>query len=436
LTEEATVVATLIRSRWISSFDGMSRRDRQGCDYDAYLPDPLAGWDLALPADLVADLTDAEAAIRRLNSSTPSHVSLEGLARFLLRAESVASSKIEGLEAGPRRLLDAEVVLAHGGHPADRIAVEVLANVAAMEAAVELGSSADTITLDDFLGIHRILIERSATPGIGGVVRTVQNWIGGSSYNPCSASFVPPPPETLDALLCDLLAYVNDDHHPALVQAAIAHAQFETIHPFADGNGRAGRALIHVILRRRGLAPRFVPPISLVLATWARDYIAGLTAFRHVGAPGRHERSTGGTWLRTFATAAHRSCNDAEAYAAKIDALDARWRERLGRVRANSAVALLLDLLPGVPVLTVDSAARLIGRSEMRTGEAVNRLQAAGILRQRNVGRQRYRVFEAADVVDLFTGLERALASSTGDTTTAPPTRRVPRRAQSAGDGV
>jgi hypothetical protein len=149
-------------------------------------------------------------------------------------------------------------VLAQGGDAADRIAVEVLANVAAMEAAVELGSSTDTITLDDLLGIHRTLMERSSMPHIGGVVRTMQNWIGGSSYNPCSAVFVPPPPDTVDALLHDLLDYVNGDDHPALVQAAIAHAQFETIHPFADGNGRTGRALIHVILRRRGLAPRFV----------------------------------------------------------------------------------------------------------------------------------------------------------------------------------
>jgi Fic family protein len=430
-------MATLIRSRWTSSFEGMSRRDRQGCEYGAYLPDPLTGWELALPADLVADLSDAEAAIRRLNATGGSHVSPEGLARFLLRAESVASSKIEGLEAGPRRLLDAEVVLAQGGEAADRIAFEVLANVAAMEAAVDVGSSTDTVTLDDLLGIHRILMERSATPGIGGIIRTVQNWIGGSSYNPCSAAFVPPPPDTLDALLDDLLAYVNGDDHPALVQAAIAHAQFETIHPFADGNGRTGRALIHVILRRRGLAPRFVPPISLVLATWAGDYIAGLTAYRHVGAPRSPDRSTGaGTWLRTFAAAAHRSCADAESYAVKIEALDARWRELLGRVRANSAVELLLDRLPGVPVITVDSAARLIERSEMRTGEAINRLEAAGVLRQRNVGRQRYRVFEAADVVDLFTGLERALASTTGDTATAPPTRRVPRRVQPTGDEI
>lgn len=153
-------------------------------------------------------------------------------------------------------------------------------------------------------------------------------------------------------LLEDLLRYINGDEHSVLVQAAIAHAQFETVHPFADGNGRTGRALIHVILRRRGVAPRFVPPISLVLATWASDYIAGLTAYRTVGDGNRPERSTGAvTWLRTFASAVHRSCNDAQTYAARIDALDTRWRDQVGRVRANSAVELLLDVLPGVPVI-------------------------------------------------------------------------------------
>lgn len=280
-------------------------------------------------------------------------------------------------------------------------------------------------------------MERAPTPEIGGVIRTVQNWIGGSSYNPCSAAFVPPPPEVIDGLLDDLLGYINGDDHPALVQAAVAHAQFETIHPFADGNGRIGRALIHMILRRRGLAPRFVPPISLVLATWPTDYIAGLTAYRHIGAPDGPGRSAGaGMWLSTFATAANRSCTDAAAYAAKIDDLDTRWREQLGRVRANSAVELLLDVLPGVPVITVESAARLIGRSEMRTGNAINRLGASGVLRQRNVGRQRYRVFEAADVVDLFTGIERASASPAGNIATASPARRVPRRAKPPGDGA
>lgn len=407
----------------------MSRRDRQGCDYDSYLPDPLAGWNLTLPADLAADITDAELAVRQLNGSTTSHVGFEGLARFLLRAESVASSKIEGLDAEPRRLLEAEVALAEGGVVADRVAVEVLANISAMEAAVEMGTASGTVSLEDLLAIHRTLMERSPTPDLGGVIRSTQNWIGGSSYNPCSASFVPPPSDHVEGLLDDLLAYVNGDDHPTLVQAAIAHAQFETIHPFADGNGRTGRALIHVILRRRGLAPRFVPPISLVLATRATGYITGLTSYRHLGKPDSVQRSTDThTWLQTFATATRRSCADAETYAQRIDTLDAAWRTRLGRVRSNSSADLLLGLLPGAPVVTVESAAGLIGRSGMRTGEAINRLADAGVLSQRNIGRQRYRVFEATDVIGLFAGLERALANPAGDSVVAPPSRKVPKR--------
>lgn len=422
-------MGSLLRARWTASFTGMSRRDRAGCDYEAYLPDPLRGWQLMLPADLAADIADAEAQVRQLNASGTTHISLEGLARFLLRAESVASSRIEGLEAGPRRLLDAEAVLSEGGAPADRVAVEVLANIAAMEAAVEIGAAPREISLDDLLAIHRALMRHSPTPVLGGVVRTTQNWIGGSAYNPCAASFVPPPPDQVAALLEDLLAYINGDDHPALVQAAVAHAQFETIHPFGDGNGRTGRALIHVILRRRGVAPGFVPPISLVLATWAADYIAGLTSFRHLHRADDPRRSVAShLWLRKFSGATSRACADARDYAFQIDALSARWRADLVRVRADSAVDLLLQRLPGVPVLSVDSAAELIGRSAVRTGRAINRLVEAGILRQRDIGRQRYRVFEAHDVIVLFAGLERTLASPIGDTALSSPVRPVPLR--------
>lgn len=422
-------MAELLRRRWEPRFQGLTRRDRQGYSYDAYLPDYLAGWNLTLPGDAAADIADAEAAIRELNQAGTTHVSLEGLARFLLRAESVASSKIEGLSAGARRLVEAEALLAEAGEAADRVAVEVLGNIASMESAVELADEAREITLVDLLGIHQILMERSPTPEFGGVIREEQNWIGGSSYNPCGAAFVPPPAEHVQGLLEDLTVYINGDEHPALVQAAIAHAQFETIHPFADGNGRTGRALIHIILRRRGLAPAFVPPISLVLATWADDYISGLTAFRHLNPTDSPDRSTAAhVWLRTFAGATLRACNDAQAYASQIDALVERWRSALGAIRNGSALDLLLDVLPGVPLLTVDSAARLTDRSDVAAGSAVNRLAEAGILVQRNLGKQRYRIFEAPEVLELFTSLERALASPTGDTATAPPIRTVPRR--------
>ncbi len=421
-------MAELLHRRWEPRFRGVTRRDRQGCSYDAYLPDPLAGWNLSLPGDLAADLADAEVAVRDLNQAGTSHVSLEGLARFLLRAESVASSKIEGLDAGARRLVEAEALLAEGGEAADRVAVEVLGNIASMESAVELAGETREITPADLLEVHRTLMKRSPTPRIGGVIRKEQNWVGGSSHNPCSASFVPPPPEHVEGLLKDLTIYINGDEHPALVQAAIAHAQFETIHPFSDGNGRTGRALIHIILRRRGLAPVFVPPISLVLATWTGDYISGLTAFRHLQPADSPERSTAvHAWLRTFAGATLRACNDAQVYASRIDDLVSQWRESLSTVRKGSALDLLLDVLPGVPLLTVESATGLVDRSDVAVGAAINRLAETGILVQRNIGRQRYRIFEAPEVLDLFTSLERALASPTGDTAAAPPVRPVPR---------
>lgn len=280
-----------LRKWWEPQFHGLSRRDRGGCSYDAYLPDPIAGWTLTIPSDLAADVADAELAVARLNQGGTGHVSLEGLARFLLRAEAVASSRIEGLNAGPRRLVEAEAILAQGGEASDSVAVEIFGNIVAMDSAIALAAKTDTLELADLLGLHSVLMDRSPTPHLAGRVRTVQNWIGGSSYNPCRAAYVPPPPEHIAGLLRDLVDYSNREDHSPLVQGAIAHAQFETIHPFADGNGRAGRALVHIILRRRRLTPRFVPPVSLVLATWSHDYISGLTAFRHVGSAAAAERS-------------------------------------------------------------------------------------------------------------------------------------------------
>jgi hypothetical protein len=184
-----------------------------------------------------------------------------------------------------------------------------------------------------------------------------------------------------------------------------------------------------MILRRRGLSPTFVPPISLVLATWSDDYISGLTAFRHLQPADSPERSLAAhTWLRTFAGATLRACRDAQNYASRIDELIDQWRSNLGTIRKGSALDLLIEVLPGVPVLTVESAAGLIDRSDVATGGAINRLLSAGILMQRNVGKQRYRIFEAPAILDLFTSLERALASPTGDTATDPPVRPVPRR--------
>jgi Fic family protein len=235
---------------------------------------------------------------------------------------------------------------------------------------------------------------------------------------------------TSTSLLEDLCAYVSGDEHPALVQAAIAHAQFETIHPFVDGNGRTGRALIHLILRRRGLASRFVPPISLILASHADAYISALASYRYEGVADSPEAQEAmGTCIDRFTVDTARTIIDTDRFGAELDALEVDWRRKLGRVRAGSSVDLVLRVLPSAPVLTVATAADLIGRSSQRANNAVNQLAAAGVLRQITIGR-RNRAFEAPDLINALTGFERALASPLGDTRQAPPARTVPYRTQ------
>jgi Fic family protein len=404
-------MSRVIRRRWINDYSGPSRKDNRGCDYEAYVPDKLVGRAFTIDGEVAADIAGAEAAIARLNAEATSLVDTEALARILLRAESVASSRIEGLEIGARRLLRAEAARGLGDDPSDVMAVEVLGNIDAMVFAIEHVDAGDPITVELVLDVHQRLLAKTRLEPYGGTFREQQNWIGGSEYNPCAAAFVPPPPEYVADLIADLVAFSNEDALPAVAQAAIAHAQFETIHPFVDGNGRTGRALVHLIFRRRGVAPHVLPPVSLVLATWAQDYIGGLAATRYRGpATGRAASKGVNLWIGRFATACKRAVDDASSFEERARGIEASWRECLGRVRARSAADLLLGVLVGAPVITVNSAAEMISRSFIQTNEAISRLVEAGILKQVTVGR-RNRAFEAPDIIAAFTDLERQLAS-------------------------
>jgi Fic family protein len=414
---------------WAAALDaGITRRARQPCRYEAYLPDPLARLPVNLPADVAADVSDAERAVQSLNANGPELASLEALAHLLLRAESVASSRIEGLEVGVGRLARAEAAKQLGETINDVTAEAVLGNIAAMELAVSQLASKRPLELEDLLSIHRALMRHTGTPELGGQVRTVQNWIGGNDYNPCGAEFVPPPPEFVGDLLEDLVAFLDSEDSPPLVQAAIAYAQFETIHPFADGNGRVGRALIHLVLRRRGLAPRYVPPISLVLAIDSRNYIAGLGAFRYVGAPTSPAATQGiANWIATFASATARAVDEARQLASDVHALGWRWRSLAAPLRKNSAADRLLRVLPAAPIIAVSTAAQLTGRSFQAADLAIARLTKAGVLRQTRLGR-RNRAFEAVGLLDTLTVIERRWASPARDTRVSAPVRRAPRR--------
>ena len=421
-------MSRLIEALWEGAPDAYgSRKSRKPCRFRAYVPDELAVENLELESDLAADLVDAEVALASFDARATASGDLEQLARFLLRAEAVASSKIEGLTIGSRCLARHEAKIAHGEPSRDETADSVLGNIEAMRMAVGDIAKVPAVNNDHVRALHRALMDRSPTPELGGVVRTTQNWLGGNNFNPCDADYVPPPPEFVEPLISDLCDFMNRDDMPAVVQAGLVHAQFETIHPFADGNGRTGRALIHVVLRRRNAATAFVPPVSLELATSSSRYIGGLTAFRYLGEPGtKTAREAYSRWLEVFITATRRAVADAGQLSSDLDALESRWRVAVTSRRGSAAERALTVLLTH-PVVTVDDLASLTGVSFQAANSAVTRLVDSGVLTSTGSA-ARNRLFEAQDVFTLLTQYERSLATVSGDTRDEQPARRVPDR--------
>lgn len=323
------------------------------------------------------------------------------LARLLLRTESIASSKVEGMQVDAKQLARAEV-REDLGRTASTEALEVLANVDAMQFAIEETASATRITPYEIVAIHRVLMQRSH-PKIAGRLRDRQNWIGGNDFNPCGADFVPPPPEEVVSLLDDLCLFCARDDVPTLVQAGLAHAQFETIHPFDDGNGRTGRALVQVILRRRGLAPTFVPPISVVLAREKPRYIRGLMSYRD-------DRVL--EWLEVFSSAAAQAAALAESYLKQVAELQDRWRQQLRdkvKPRSDAASWALIDVLPAHPVITLPVGVTATGRSKPAVNNSIPDLVTADILRPLSDS-QRNRAWGASELLDLIVDLEEGVA--------------------------
>ncbi|MGD9571916.1 MAG: Fic family protein, partial [Thermoleophilia bacterium] len=382
---------TTVRRRWPGDPGAPGGRpNRVGFDYDAYIPGEIARWEPAIPASLAADAGRVEEAIAGL-----ARLGIASLLWPLLRTEAIASSRIEGLRIDHERLARAAF-----GETDDGLARAVLGNLDALRRALDVASL--PITIGAILGLHRALLAGTRDAAIAGRLRDGQNWIGGRQPNPRGAAFIPPPEGEVPRLLDDLCRFCErDDLQPSL-QAAIAHVQFETIHPFADGNGRVGRALVHVVLRRRGLTADgqgepVPPPLSLAFAADPDGYVAGLTAFRS----GDHER-----WLDLFVAALHRATVIAEALAGSVDDLRARWREQAGHPRRDSAAEAIIAGLAEQPVLDLGRATTLTGVSGEATRRAIDRLAAAGVLREITGGRRRRR-WQAAGLLELLDGLGR-----------------------------
>lgn len=462
--------------RWVTRFwentheGGLRRRDRRSGEYRAYVPDPLVGAALVLSPSTETLAARAETRVRALGALPD----MTGIARFLLRSEAIASSRIEGMAPSAHRVALAELAQQEEVRGLSEQARAVARNVTLVRAAVEELSGARPVTADRLLALHRSLLPDS--PEHHGI-RSTQNWVGGSSYHPLDADFVPPPPELVPDLVADLLTYLNGATHAPLIQAALVHAQFETIHPFADGNGRVGRALIHTVLTRRGLLAGMILPTSLVLSTLSGKYVEALSRFPEAGGPGgpdaeSHRPDAAGpdgpdalgdpgdpgdpggpgksddpdapdgpggrdAWISFFLGAVVLACDQAERISAELAGVREEWNESLqkwvareggGRaLRRDSAALRILEGLPGAPVLTIATASRIYGVSRTAASRGLETLRAAGILTTESIGAGR-RAYTARAVLDTITWAERRLASTRFDTRISAPARAVPAR--------
>jgi Fic family protein len=381
-----------------------SRRAHAPARYRAYVPAEIADRDWTLESGTAEALAEAERACRAIEAHAGA-VGLDTVARQLLRSEAVASSKIEGLLLSHRRLAKATAV-----PESDVNAQSVLGNVAALEAAYELAHSSQRFSLAAFRSIHRRLFEGTPDERLGGMIRTRQNWIGGDATSPVNADFVPPPEGEVERLLVDLAEFCDRTDLPPVLQAAVAHAQYETVHPFMDGNGRAGRALIGMVLIRRRVCDRVLPPVSLILAGDADTYVRGLGAYRY---------GDEADWFAFFAGATARAATVTETLAARVSDLQGRWIEAAGNPRAGSAPRKLIQALPAHPVLTFRTAQEITGLRREASRRALNRLEEAGVLHETTAGK-RNRVWESVGLFDLLDEVER----EAGDTRPASVTTR------------
>lgn len=323
----------------------------------AWAPPPLADRDFPLPEQTVRTTERALAELRLMEQRMVP--AAEPIGRLLLRSEGIASSAIEGLSVPLEELLTVEA-LGSGAAAATWVA----GNLSAVAAAVEDAGLSTNPALDATAlhGWHRQLMAGSGLdPALHGAWRSSPGWIGGTS--PLDAVYVPPPAAMIPELMADLIRYINTTEPDPITQAAVAHAQFETIHPYGDGNGRIGRVLVGWILRRRRAVDRYPPPVSVPMLRDAGGYLSGLYEFRD-GDPIR--------WIDWFAARTAAAAVAAGDLYQQLDELARRWKTGLDDVRADSVAHRIVDLLPLYPVI---STAQVAGSCEVSRRAALTGLE-------------------------------------------------------------
>ena len=400
--------------------------------FDAYVPHPISGWTPDLNAHTWHQVAAVTQRCLDLQRGAANQLSAEWL---LNRAESIASSSIEGIRPSARKVARAEARLALFGEQPPAEEMQALRNIGITAHARGLAASDTALSVDGLRQLHETLMGEDP---IAGQIRDRQNWVGaGLLGGPLQARHVGPPAEAVPDLLEDLVAYIN---HPCdeipIVRAAVAHVQFETIHPFPDGNGRTGRALLQYMYLRAGLSTAAALPVSAALMLTRREYFDALDATRVVCAPDDPKRSHAFRgWIEHLAAASDHACRLHDRLNTHVESLQQRWADtaREHRIRPSSAAFRLLAHLPTNPVVTADSARKLLRSTERTARNAVSRLAEAGILSQRSAGR-RNRVFECVAMMDAFT--EAAREQPADNLTLLParaPARTDPRTAAGSG---
>lgn len=367
-------------------YAGLTRADRRGGSYLRYHPDRLASVSNTLDGEVLEYAADVSVALGRLGERLRSNP-LPILYSTMIRSESISSSWIEGIRENARAIAVAQI----GDEAASHNATAVIRNVEAMKDAVEL-LGAGTWTHEKVLDIHHDLLPWHR-PGY----RTEQVWIGGT--NKFNADYAGPPQELVHSYMTDLLDYANTSGDLPVVQAAIIHAQFETIHPFEDGNGRVGRALLHGILKRAGLVDGGVIPLSSVLRADVNGYVKALTAYRYDGDDRARALNAYVEQLLDYVSAA---VSAAERFRlAAIDVHD-RWTQSVSGFRSDSSIHRAVDLLVEYPVISARFVADNLGVSTVSAQKLIKQLDSVGIVRTAAGKYRKSALYQADDILDLL----------------------------------
>ena len=374
---------------WISELD-----PRVSADIEVFIPHTLdSTFETADPGALA----ELEAHL----AATSRDTALSRIAAILTRSEGIASSRIEGLMMSTRRIYEAQL---RSDDVEDRTARQIVAN---MEVMADVLGASGPLTHDQIHGWHRALMESDPRMRASmGTYRSRQNWIGRRANTPVGADFIPPPPEFVPDLMSDLVRFANERTLSPILQAAIVHAQFETIHPYPDGNGRVGRALIYWVLSNRGTIGDVAPPISPVIVDGAETYVRGLRAYRSDSAT---------AWIDTFIGLMDSAVGYSLLLGAALGELQESWHRRVGDVRAGSVDHRIVEQLAEIPILDAPTVATAFGVTQQAARLALKRLESREIVVRRSLRRGRRgrpaRMFEASKLFDLLDESPRALAA-------------------------